>query len=92
MMGSALPLSLKYAAKKNPAGAGFFVPAYPMRSCLGGRNIGCLESFRTFFYLIVNRLAFDQCFETRALNRIAMHEYVVAASILSNKNQSLWIR
>ena len=51
---------------------------------LGG-NICGLEALGAVFYGIRDRLAFYQGFETGALDRAEMDEYVRTAIVLSNK-------
>jgi len=58
-----------------------------MMSCLGG-NVNRLETLGTLFYLKVDRLTFAQGFETRALNRIEMYEYILTTVRRSNKTKT----
>ena len=75
------------AEKKNPAAAGFLVSACPMKSCLRS-NVGRLQALGTFFYIIGDRLTFGQGLETRALYRVEMHEYVIAAIVLRDETKT----
>ena len=52
-------------------------------------NVGSLEALGTFFYLKGDRLTFAQGFETRALNRIEMYEYILTTVRWTNKPKTL---
>ena len=51
-------------------------------------NVGSLEALRAFFYLKGDRLTFAQGFETRALNRIEMYEYILTTVRRGNKTKT----
>ena len=42
-----------------------------------------------FFDLVADCLTFGQGFETRALDRVEMYEYIIAAVVLGNKTKTL---
>ena len=51
-------------------------------------NVGSLQTLGTFFYLKGDRLTFAQGFETRALNRIEMYEYILTTVRRGNKTKT----
>ena len=78
--------NIKKLKKKPRHNAG--ASLYPLRSYLGSGNISRLKALGAFFYLIGDRLTFGQSFETRALDRVEMHEHIIAARILRNKTKT----
>ena len=75
------PLPLQKRKKRTPPERGFLLSGYPMRCCLGGNACRLLGAFGAIFDLEADRLAFAERFETRALDRAEMHEYVLAAIV-----------
>jgi hypothetical protein len=53
------------------------------------RNVARLQALGTSFYIKRDRLAFVQGFETRALDRVEVYEYIIATAVLRNKTKTL---